>query len=164
VAAARRSAVLLALLAPAGVLLIIVAGSNTISLRAHAQGATPSGASSNPCSAPSIFQHPGPVNPRPPVATNSVNAATVHAPAGSPRYFQETYASFLREPPPDKIYDDGGIPVVVPENEFDPDGAGCIEAFQPDGPTTTATNAFFQSLGTNGRSCITSPTAEWNER
>src|SRR5271168_893217 len=155
VAKARRGAVLLALLALAGILLITVAGSNVTSLRAHAQGATPFGASSNPCSAPSIFKHPGPINPRPPVAANSLNPATVHAPSGSPPYFQGTYASFLREPRPDKIYDDGGIPAVVPENEFDPDAAGCIEAFQPDGPTTTATNAFFQSLGTNGRSCIT---------
>jgi len=155
VAKARRGAVLLALLALAGILLITVAGSNVTSLRAHAQGATPFGASSNPCSAPSIFKHPGPINPRAPVAANSLNPATVHAPSGSPPYFQGTYASFLREPRPDKIYDDGGIPAVVPENEFDPDAAGCIEAFQPDGPTTTATNAFFQSLGTNGRSCIT---------
>jgi cytochrome c peroxidase len=109
----------------------------------------------NPCSTPSIFKLPGPGSQRQPPAANSVSAATAHPPARSPQYFQQVYASFLREPLPNGIYNDGGIPPVVPESEFDPDDAGCTASFQPDGPTTTASNAFFQSLGTNGRSCVT---------
>jgi cytochrome c peroxidase len=145
---------IVAALALLALLAVAVAGPNTSSLKAHAQG--PSGSdATNPCSTPSLFKITGPTNQRQPQAANSVNAAAVHAPAGSPPYFREVYASFLREPLPDKVYNDGGIPPVVPETEFDPDGAGCTASFQPDGPTTTASNAFFQSLGTNGRSCIT---------
>jgi len=148
-----QAAAMVAALALLALLAVTVAGPNTSSLKAHAQG--PSGSdATHPCSAPSLFKITGPINQRRPQAV-SVNPSAVHAPAGSPRYFQEVYASFLREPLPDKVYNDGGIPPVVPETEFDPDGAGCTASFQPDGPTTTASNAFFQSLGTNGRSCIT---------
>lgn len=151
-----RGAAMIAGLSLLGLLAVTVAGPNTSSLKAHAYGITPPGSDpTNPCSTPSIFKITGPINQRKPAAAGSVDASKVHAPAGSPPYFQQTYASFLREPLPDTIYDDGGIPPTVPENEFDPDGAGCTASFQPDGPTTTASNAFFQSLGTNGRSCIT---------
>ena len=149
-----QAAAMVAALALLALLAVAVAGPNTISLKAHAQAASGSDAT-NPCSTPSFFKITGPINQRQPQAANSVNASAVHAPAGSPPYFQQIYASYLREPFADKIYDDGGIPPVVPETEFDPDGAGCTASFQPDGPTTTASNAFFQSLGTNGRSCIT---------
>jgi cytochrome c peroxidase len=39
--------------------------------------------------------------------------------------------------------------------EIDPDPSGAIATFQPNGPTITANNAFFQNLGTNGRTCFT---------
>jgi cytochrome c peroxidase len=46
-------------------------------------------------------------------------------------------------------------PPVIPALEIDPDPDGAIASFQPNGPTITAKNAFFQDLGTNGRTCFT---------
>ncbi|HTJ64815.1 MAG TPA: hypothetical protein VL899_13500 [Alphaproteobacteria bacterium] len=46
-------------------------------------------------------------------------------------------------------------PSVIPKDEFDIDPTGIIETFQPSGPTQTKKNAFFQDLGTNGRTCFT---------
>jgi cytochrome c peroxidase len=48
-----------------------------------------------------------------------------------------------------------GIPSVIPKLETDLDALGSTGSYQPAGATTTATNAFFQSLGTNGRACVT---------
>jgi hypothetical protein len=45
-------------------------------------------------------------------------------------------------------------PAFIPRNEFDIDPTGIIETFQPSGPTQTNSNAFFQDLGTNGRTCF----------
>ena len=49
----------------------------------------------------------------------------------------------------------GGVPAIIPEYEVDPDASGRTASFQPLRPTTTAGNAFFQSLGNNGRTCVT---------
>jgi hypothetical protein len=46
-------------------------------------------------------------------------------------------------------------PSVIPQLEMDSDPSGTIATFQPNGPTQTATNAFFQNLGGNGRTCFT---------
>ena len=46
-------------------------------------------------------------------------------------------------------------PAVIPRFEIDRDPSGFIASFQPNGPTKTSSNAFFQVLGTNGRSCFT---------
>jgi cytochrome c peroxidase len=46
-------------------------------------------------------------------------------------------------------------PPVIPELEIDSDPSGAIATFQSNGATVTATNAFFQNLGTNGRTCFT---------
>jgi cytochrome c peroxidase len=46
-------------------------------------------------------------------------------------------------------------PIVIPRFEPDPDASGAIATFQPGGATFTANNAFFQNLGTNGRTCFT---------
>ena len=43
----------------------------------------------------------------------------------------------------------------LPQMEIDSDPAGAIETFQPGGAIYTPLNAFFQSLGTNGRACVT---------
>src|SRR5215472_6723862 len=43
----------------------------------------------------------------------------------------------------------------IPTFSVDHDPSGQIATFQPDGSTATATNAFFQDLGTNGRTCFT---------
>ncbi|MGH6838836.1 MAG: hypothetical protein ACREDT_08540 [Methylocella sp.] len=46
-------------------------------------------------------------------------------------------------------------PPIIPRFETDDDPSGQIATFQPGGPTFTSTNAFFQNLGTNGRTCFT---------
>ena len=45
-------------------------------------------------------------------------------------------------------------PRTIPRDEFDLDGSGLIETYQPTGPTLTKDNAFFQNLGSNGRTCF----------
>jgi cytochrome c peroxidase len=46
-------------------------------------------------------------------------------------------------------------PPVIPQLEIGADPGGAIASFQPNGSTITAKNAFFQSLGTNNRTCFT---------
>ncbi|HEY7301442.1 MAG TPA: hypothetical protein VH684_26425 [Xanthobacteraceae bacterium] len=46
-------------------------------------------------------------------------------------------------------------PSEIPEIEADNDPSGQIATYQPEGATITADNAFFQNLGTNGRTCFT---------
>ena len=46
-------------------------------------------------------------------------------------------------------------PPIIPQLEIDRDPTGAIATFQPNGPTVTAKNAFFQNLGSNGRACGT---------
>src|SRR4051795_11832750 len=46
-------------------------------------------------------------------------------------------------------------PSMIPRRESDRDDSGEIGTFQPGGATFTANNAFFQNLGTNGRTCFT---------
>lgn len=46
-------------------------------------------------------------------------------------------------------------PAVIPRFNTDRDASGEIATFQPGGATFTANNAFFQDLGTNGRTCFT---------
>jgi cytochrome c peroxidase len=45
-------------------------------------------------------------------------------------------------------------PANIPKLDVDGDASGQVATFQPGGPTST-TNAFFQNLGTNGRTCFT---------
>jgi cytochrome c peroxidase len=59
-----------------------------------------------------------------------------------------------------KLFPDAGgsaqeTPPVIPQLKIDRDPGGAIASFQPNGPTITANNAFFQSLGTNNRTCFT---------
>ncbi len=46
-------------------------------------------------------------------------------------------------------------PPVIPQFEQHFNPSGRLATLQPGGPTATAQNAFFGTLGTNGRSCIT---------
>ena len=45
-------------------------------------------------------------------------------------------------------------PPIIPKFEIDGDPSGRIATFQPGVATITANNAFFQNLGTNGRTCF----------
>jgi cytochrome c peroxidase len=52
--------------------------------------------------------------------------------------------------------DSGGqqTPPIIPKVEIDFDPSGIIATAQPGGPTTTSASAFFESLGTNNRTCF----------
>jgi cytochrome c peroxidase len=73
-------------------------------------------------------------------------------PIGSPPYLKETWRSALSAPMPLGATS-GIIPPVLPQSFADPDPLGTIGSYQLNGPTRTGRNAFFQPLGTNGRSC-----------
>ena len=55
-------------------------------------------------------------------------------------------------------------PPIIPKLEVDPDQSGSVGSFQPGVATITANNAFFQNLGTNGRTCFTchQPENSWS--
>src|SRR5712691_9238786 len=46
-------------------------------------------------------------------------------------------------------------PGIIPKYGEDRDPSGRVATFQPGGGTATGSNAFFQDLGTNGRTCFT---------
>jgi len=46
-------------------------------------------------------------------------------------------------------------PPIIPRFELDLDTTGAVATFQPAGATFPFNNAFFQNLGTNGRTCFT---------
>jgi cytochrome c peroxidase len=54
-------------------------------------------------------------------------------------------------------------PVMIPRFDTAADPSGAIGTFQPNGATFTNNNAFFQNLGTNGRTCFTchEPQSGW---
>jgi hypothetical protein len=56
---------------------------------------------------------------------------------------------------PDRTVSVQATPAVIPQLEIDGDSSGTIATFQPNGSTPTASNAFFQNLGSNGRTCFT---------
>lgn len=91
----------------------------------------------------------------PPPPPDSVDIETVTIPTKSPDWFLSTYRSNLRAPLPSRIWKQGGIPKVINQNEQFRNPHGWVGNYNTAGPTITANNAFFQSLGTNGRSCAT---------
>jgi hypothetical protein len=56
---------------------------------------------------------------------------------------------------PDSTAGTQATPAVIPQLQIDRDPSGMIATFQPNGSTQTARNAFFQNLGSNGRTCFT---------
>jgi cytochrome c peroxidase len=65
------------------------------------------------------------------------------------------HAQKMRRIFPDIRGDTQVTPPIIPQLEIDPDPAGSIATYQPKGSTLTAKNAFFQDLGSNGRTCFT---------
>jgi hypothetical protein len=57
----------------------------------------------------------------------------------------------------------GIFPSVIPQDLQSPDPTGTVETYNPDAPTDTRTNPFFQTLGSNGRACVTchEPRSGW---
>jgi hypothetical protein len=81
--------------------------------------------------------------------------ANIDAKAGFPAFAPgmiNHMQAMRRFPDPDR-----GIqqpPPVIPKFELDIDPTGAIATFQSGGATFPANNAFFQNLGTNGRTCF----------
>jgi cytochrome c peroxidase len=94
--------------------------------------------------------------PAAPLANTVTEAETV-LPPSTPDYFQKAYKLYMKAPLPARIYDQGGFPAVIPQLEIDRNALGRNGTYLPDHPygLVTKDNAFFQSLGTNGRSCAT---------
>jgi cytochrome c peroxidase len=105
------------------------------------------------------FQPVSPTHPAPPAASGKLTLGDVDKVLDQlqrpPRYFANTYRSAMRAPLPSIVYLQGGVPRIVLAYETDRNATGRLGTYLPGGPVTTATNAFFQSLGSNGRSCVT---------
>ncbi len=97
--------------------------------------------------------------------TGMATAQTVNAdaqsivkslPAGWPAWFGPMLNQALDIAQTGLIPMPGGTlpPPVVPQSEKDFDATGILGTVNVNGPTLTLTNAFFQSLGTNGRTCF----------
>ena len=65
------------------------------------------------------------------------------------------HAQKMRRLFPDIGGDTQATPPFISQLEIHPDPSGAIATFQPNGLTVTAKSAFFQDLGTNGRTCFT---------
>jgi len=55
-------------------------------------------------------------------------------------------------------------PAVIPQTLTTANASGVLTSYQPGGDTKTSTNAYFASMGTNGRTCMTchQPQAGWS--
>jgi len=93
-------------------------------------------------------------DPSLPPPADSLDSTNVSGPANAPGWFLPAYLHALRSPFP-VLINPHTTPATIPQFELFPDRAGLLGNYQPGGPTLTANNAFFQSLGTNGRSCLT---------
>ncbi len=121
-----------------------------------------------------VAQQPSPADAAPGITENGFNVHAPPIPRGpshriavppeqeqgllppdTPAYFRKIFHQYLQTPPPGQIFEQGGVPAIIPEFEIDPDASGRTASYQPLGPTETATNAFFQNLGANGRTCVT---------
>src|SRR5690349_2213534 len=85
---------------------------------------------------------------QPAFAENGGNGVPAFAP-GMIRHMQ-TMRHF-----PDRDRGDQMPPMIIPRFEVTRDPAGALATFQPGGATFPGNNAFFQDLGTNGRTCFT---------
>ncbi len=101
------------------------------------------------------YEEPPTVAPAAPAPANSVDGGAIAVPPKTPNYFLSTYRSYMYAPLPAKIWKQGGIPTVVKQSEQFANPHGKVGNYNVPGATITANNAFFQSLGTNGRSCVT---------
>jgi len=72
--------------------------------------------------------------------------------AGAIGHAQKMRNSFTRR---DVDESSQAAPGNIPRLEIHSDASGRVATFQPGGPTDTGQNAFFQNLGTNGRTCFT---------
>lgn len=101
------------------------------------------------------YEEPTTLPPTAAPPADSVDLDDVTVRPNAPDYFAETYRSALLAPLPARIYRQGGIPpFVMPFEQFN-NPAGKLGNASLSGVVNTKRNAFFQSLGTNGRACVT---------
>lgn len=83
-------------------------------------------------------------------------------PLNLPIWFPPVWVQSLAAPRPSPVRT-GRTPGTIPQYSEAPDPTGRIATYQPAGPTMTAGNAFFTSLGTNGRTCFSchQPQSGW---
>src|SRR4029077_20346270 len=79
-------------------------------------------------------------------ADSSTDPFAAAAVAGEIAHKQKMLSLF-----PDPTGSTQTTPPVIPQFQTDADPSGMIATFQPNGPTKTANNPFFQNLGSNGR-------------
>jgi hypothetical protein len=86
----------------------------------------------------------------------------VGEPKGAPRWLHGTHKQALSVPIGQRTQQ--LTPSRIPQFETDIDSKGLVSSYQPGGPTITSKNAFFKSLGTNGRTCFTchQPAQDWS--
>ena len=101
------------------------------------------------------YEEPPTAPPTTPAPPDTVESKEVTVPPKTPSYFLSTYRSYLYAPLPSKIWMQGGIPAVIQQSEQFRNKQGKVGNYNVPGATITANNAFFQSLGQNGRSCVT---------
>ena len=94
------------------------------------------------------------------IAQQAATPASPPAPAFAPGMINHMQAMRRFKDP------DAGVqraPAVIPRFEIDRDRGGAVATFQPGGATFPVNNAFFQDLGTNGRTCFTchQPQSGW---
>ena len=90
-----------------------------------------------------------------PPSANSIDLNKLEIPRNNTAWIESTYLSALQAPLPQRIFTLGDGPPIVPQYSESGNKHGKLGAYHPSGPTRKRTNAFFQSLGTNGRSCVT---------
>jgi cytochrome c peroxidase len=84
------------------------------------------------------------------VAQNS-NSASGAMPSFAPASIEQSQAMRRFKDPSSSAQP---TPPVIQQFSINNDPSGKIATFQPSGATITANNAFFQNLGTNGRTCL----------
>jgi cytochrome c peroxidase len=82
-----------------------------------------------------------------------------------PTWFPPVWSQSLLSPEPTSApTHPGSTPAVIAQYFDNADATGRIATYQPAGPTVTAGNAYFASLGTNRRTCFTchQPQSGWS--
>lgn len=91
-------------------------------------------------------------SPQNAAADNSLTRGETEPPAFAPGMINHMQKMRRFE---DQDHGPQSTPAVIPRSSTDRNASGEISTFQPGGATITANNAFFQDLGTNGRTCFT---------
>jgi len=81
-----------------------------------------------------------------------------------PSWMAPVWRQSLHAPMFNGVFREKLPPAVIPQTLSTPDPTGIVTTYQPAGATITSQNAFFQSLGTNKRTCFTchQPRSGWS--